>query len=285
GGDLAFDDEAMLRGAALDGRGRAEASMGVDAGDVDGDGDDDLFMTHLIGETNTLYLNDGSGQFEDDSLRFSSGRLSLPWTGFGCALMDVDLDGRLDLFVANGAVRANLERRAAGDALPYQEPDLLFLRDGEGDFVDASEQVEGLRPHRVSRGVAPGDIDNDGDVDWIVFHLDAPLRLFVNQTLAPGRDDPVRWFGLDLRTAAGSPALGAEVRLRFADGSVALRTVRASRGYMTSGDPRLRFGLADREPIVIEIRWSDGRSEQREVPALGRYHRWSAVDLADEGAP
>ncbi|MEM9557598.1 MAG: CRTAC1 family protein [Acidobacteriota bacterium] len=291
GSPLTFDEEAMQRGAALDGRGRAEASMGIDAGDVDGDGDLDLFMTHLIGETNTLYLNDGRGQFEDGSLRFSSGRVSMPWTGFGCALMDVDLDGRLDLFVANGAVRANLERRAAGDPFPYQEPDLLFLRGDDGDFVDASDRVDGLRPDLVSRGVAPGDVDNDGDVDWLVFHTDGPLRLFLNQTIPhriPGDPTPrsdrdasnARWLGLDLRTAAGRPALGAEVRLRFADGTSAVRTVRASRGYMSSGDPRLRFGLAEgAEPTRVEIRWPDGATRQRAVPALGVYHRWT-----DEGS-
>ncbi|MCG8459268.1 MAG: CRTAC1 family protein, partial [Holophagales bacterium] len=286
GSPPSFRDEAMLRGAALDGRGRAEASMGVDAGDIDGDGDEDLFMTHLIGETNTLYSNDGQGQFEDISLRFSSGRASLPWTGFGCALMDVDLDGRLDLFVANGAVRAAHERRAAGDVFPYQEPDLLFLRSADGDFVDVSERVEGLHPDHVSRGVATGDVDNDGDVDWVVFHAGGPLRLFLNQTLHPHREAPdsLRWLGLDLRTASGSPALGAEVRLYLDDGSVALRTVRAGRGYMTSGDPRLRFGLGEgAEPADIEIRWPDGSREHRAVPPLGSYHRWTAGDVKEAG--
>ena len=311
GEPLRFRDEAMFRGVALDGRGRAEASMGVDAGDVDGDGDEDLFMTHLIGETNTLYINDGQGQFEDGSLRFSSGRVSLPWTGFGCAFMDVDLDGALDLFVANGAVRAGLERRAAGDAFPYQEPDLLFLRDAAGDFADASDRVTGLHPDYTSRGVAAGDVDNDGDVDWVVFHVGAPLRLFLNQTLNPGdtenpgdtdakdrdnRDKSPRWFGLDLRNAAGSPDLGAEARLHFENGktedgddgserrrTVILRTARSGRGYMSASDPRLRFGLgagldtdAARTAAELEIRWSDGTVERRPVPELGRYHRWTA---------
>ena len=280
-GAARFRDEAMFRGAAVDARGRAEASMGVDAGDVDGDGDEDLFMTHLIGETNTLYLNDGRGQFEDGSLNFSSGRASLPWTGFGCALMDVDLDGRLDLYVANGAVRANLDLRTTGDPFPYQEPDLFFLRNEDGDFVDASASLNGLQPNFTSRGVAPGDVDGDGDVDWVVFHAGGPLRLFLNRTLEPHQGDSdgsgSRWLGLDLRTHYGSPALGTEARLHFDDGSVILRTVRTGRGYMSAADPRLRFGLRrDAEPLELEIRWPDGTQQRYDLPETGKYHRWTA---------
>lgn len=274
GGFVSFRDEAMFRGSAVDARGKVEASMGVDAGDVDGDGDEDLFTTHLIGETNTLYLNQGDGHFEDGSLRYSFGRAGLPWTGFGCALEDLDLDGRLDLYVANGAVRANSGRRAAGEPWPYQEPDLIFLSSPSGDFVDATDRVSGLQPDLTGRGVAIGDIDNDGDADWVVFQTGGPLRLFLNTTLGgPSGPD---WLGLDLRLPQGSPALGTQARLRFDDGRVLLRTVRSGRSYMSAADPRLRFGLGGGpRPTAIDLIWPDGTAESRPVPRPGQYHRWT----------
>jgi hypothetical protein len=104
-GAVHYSDEALLSGVALNRAGKAEASMGVDAGDFDGDGDLDLFMTHLMGETNTLYVNDGTGLFEDRTLETGLGAPSFPLTSFGTAWLDYDNDGRLDLFVASGAVR------------------------------------------------------------------------------------------------------------------------------------------------------------------------------------
>ena len=131
---MAFTDEALLAGVALNRDGKAEASMGVDAGDFDGDGDLDLFMTHLMGETNTLYVNDGSGLFEDRTLETGLGAPSFPYTSFGTASLDYDNDGWLDLLIASGAVRILEEQSRAGEIHPLKQPKQLFrgLQRGPG---------------------------------------------------------------------------------------------------------------------------------------------------------
>lgn len=265
-GFVRFVEQAPMRGAAVDQDGKVEASMGVDAADVDSDGDEDLLMTHLIGETNTLYLNDGAGFFTDSSLRFASGRGSLPWTGFGCAFVDLDLDGRIDLLVANGAVRANLDQRAAGDPFPYREPNLVFLQNDGGDLT-SSRVLSAETPIEVSRGLATGDLDNDGDLDWLVFNLGGPLQLHWNRSPADG------WIGLDLRTADGRPALGATIRAENDQGAQLLRRVRSEGSYLSSRDPRVVLGLEASAPVEVEITWPDGERQTVENLEPGRYHR------------
>jgi hypothetical protein len=135
--DGRFVDEGLMSGVAYNAEGAAEASMGITAGDFDGDGDDDLFMTHLVTETNTLYVNDGGGRFTDATSRSNLGAPSLRYTGFGAGWLDADADGDLDLFVANGAV-AIIDALATDSPYPYAEPDQLFENLGDGRFADAS---------------------------------------------------------------------------------------------------------------------------------------------------
>ncbi|HUO87448.1 MAG TPA: VCBS repeat-containing protein, partial [Thermoanaerobaculia bacterium] len=142
-GDGTFREEALLAGCAVDGQGRAQASMGVDAADFDGDGDEDLFLTHLTGEANTLYVNDGSGMFRDGSIAAGLAAPSLPFTGFGTAFLDYDGDGRLDLLAANGAVRQIEALARAGDPYPLHQTNQLFRNlgagaDGRVRFADVS---------------------------------------------------------------------------------------------------------------------------------------------------
>ncbi len=144
-GDGTFSDEALLAGSAVNAEGRPEASMGVDAADFDGDGDEDLFMTHLVAETNTLYLNNGSGMFEDASIQSGVGVASWSHTGWGTLWFDYDNDGWLDLLIANGAVRAIEELEQKGDPYPFHEPNQLLRNLGNGRF----EEVTG-RAGRVS---------------------------------------------------------------------------------------------------------------------------------------
>jgi len=262
-----FREEAMFRGSAVDRHGKAEASMGIDAADLDHDGDLDLLLTHLIGETNTLYRNDGQGLFEDASLSTDLGTRSLRWTGFGCSFFDLDRDGWLDVFVANGAVRANPELRAAGDDFPYREPNLLFINDGHGGFEEVSVGSPDLAAAHVSRGVAPGDLDNDGDLDLVVFNGRGPLQIFVN---------PLRskqpWIGLRLVSKEGRDALGARVSITRSDGQKILRRVRTA-GYLTTRDPRLLFGLGDEDVRPsIEVLWPDGSVEGWTDLENNQYH-------------
>ncbi|MDA8018258.1 MAG: CRTAC1 family protein [Thermoanaerobaculia bacterium] len=267
-GDFRFREEGMIRGAAVDRNGKVEASMGVEVADLDADGDEDLFMTHLIGETNTLYLNDGSGYFADVSLGSALGQKSLRWTGFGCALFDADRDGRLDLFVANGAVRADPTQRSQGDPLPYREPNLLFLNTGDGEFHDVSHRLLDSGVDQVSRAAAPGDVDDDGDLDLAVFNIGGPLQLYLNET-----SNENHWIGLRLLDSNGRDAQGAEVRWSDLEGRTFLRRVSSTAGYLSARDPRLLIGLGSADiPVDLDVRWTDGSREFWQQLGVDRYH-------------
>ncbi len=267
-GDFTFVEEAMIRGSAVDGQGRAEASMGVDAVDLDHDGDLDLHMTHLISETNTLYRNDGDGYFEDVSLQTLLGTQSLRWTGFGCAFFDLDRNGWLDLVVANGAVRADPTLRSDGDPFPYREPNLLFLNDGGQGWTEVGHTMPAFGPLHVSRGVTPGDLDNDGDLDLLVFNNRGRLQVFENplRTANP-------WIGLSLIDRHGRDALGAKVTLRGSTGKLT-RWLRTTSGFLAARDPRLLIGL---EPVgltpSVEVVWPTGEVETWSALMSDRYHR------------
>ncbi|HEX2164473.1 MAG TPA: VCBS repeat-containing protein, partial [Thermoanaerobaculia bacterium] len=207
-GDGTFRDEALFAGAALDEMGRAQGSMGVDAGDYDGDGDLDLFMTHLSQETNTLYRNDGRGLFVDWSSEAGLATPGLAGTAFGTAWFDYDNDGWLDLFVANGAVTKILSLVRQGDPFPFHQQNQLFrnlggeAEGGEGEGIRFAEVTADAGPalalSEVSRAAAFGDVDDDGDVDVLVTNNDGPVRLLVNQV---GSRRP--WLGARLLAAGG----------------------------------------------------------------------------------
>ena len=179
--DGTFKDTAFLAGAAVSGTGQAEASMGVDAGDFDNDGDEDLFITNWLDQMNVLYLNDGAGNFEDRRAASGLGAPSLAKTGFGAGWLDVDRDGWLDLFIANGGV-ATIEALArANDPFPLKMTPQLYRNLGNGRFEDVSSRAGSVfKIADVGRGAAFGDIDNDGDTDLIVGNTNGKLRVLVN---------------------------------------------------------------------------------------------------------
>ncbi|MEM7051095.1 MAG: CRTAC1 family protein [Acidobacteriota bacterium] len=263
-----FAEEGLLRGCAVNADGRAEASMGVDAADFDRDGDEDLFITHLDGETNTLYLNDGDGQFLDRST--ASGLANPSWksTGFGTSWLDYDNDGHLDLMAVNGAVKAIAEQRQAGDPFPYRQPNQLFHNTGEGRFEDVSSsagEVFGLS--EVSRGALVGDLDNDGDSDVIITNAEGPARLLLNTV---GQD--ASWVGFELAPAHRAPT--SRVEVRFADGGVLWGRSRTAGAYASAGDPRVLLGLGKgREIRQVLVHWADGRIEAWPPLAIDEYHR------------
>ena len=181
-GNARFENAANLSGTAVNWEGVSEGSMGVDAADFDNDGDDDLFMTHLVGETNTLYVNDGNGLFTDRTNAAGLGTPSRGFTGFGTSWLDYDNDGWLDLFAANGEVRHIEEQVLAGDPHPLRQKNQLFRNLGNGQFVETSDEAGlALDLEEVSRGVARGDLDNDGDSDLIVTNNAGPLRFLLNE--------------------------------------------------------------------------------------------------------
>ncbi len=258
-GDGTFRNEALWAGAAINSAGMAEASMGVDADDFDEDGDDDIFMTHIMEETNTLFVNDGKGLFEDRTSAAGLASISLGKTGFGTGWFDFDNDGWLDLLVLNGAVRALAERARAGDAYPLGQPNHLLRNTGKGKFEVASDRAGPSFPLiEVSRGAAFGDIDNDGDTDVLVSNNNGPARLLINQI---GTNN--HWLGLRLLVEDGTrDALGARVEVVRATGKKRWRRVRTDGSFCSSRDPRVLVGLgSDTGVKEVHVTWPDGSRE------------------------
>ena len=256
-GDATFENTALMAGVAVNAYGKAEASMGVTAGDFDNDGDEDLFMTHLDRETNTLYLNDGAGNFLDVTDQRKLGRISVSNTGFGSEWFDYDNDGDLDLFIANGAVK--IEEALRGQPYPYQERNQLVRNDGTDGFTDVTAMAgPALEAVEVSRGAAFGDIDNDGDIDIVVANNSGPTRLLRNQA---GADN--HWLTLRLvGTQASRDAMGARVAVLRKDQAPLWRRVHTDGSYLSASDPRVHFGLgADTALEGVLVIWPDGTTE------------------------
>ncbi len=274
GGAVAFIDQALLAGSALNSEGQAESGMGVDAADVDGDGDEDLFVSHLTRQTNTLYRSDGTGSFQDASLRSGLGSPSWSFTGFGAAFLDLENDGWLDLVVVNGAVKT-IPELAAGEQLPLHQTNQLFRNLGP-NATNGSVRFEDLSAasgafgslSEISRGAAVGDLDNDGDADLVVSQTAGPARVWINEV---GQDRP--WLGLRLLDAEGRrDALGARATLLRSGREPLVRHVRTGGSYASARDPRVLFGLGDLEQVDrIRVEWLDGTVEEWPGPGVNRY--------------
>ena len=257
-----FRDTALHAGAAVNGAGTAEASMGVTAADFDADGDGDLFLTHDTGETNTLYVNDGEGVLEDrtDVAGLAAG--SLAFTGFGTGWLDVDNDGDLDLFAANGTVRFVPGQAAASDGPPLRQRNQLWLNDrGRYRRTDGGPA---FALEYASRGTAFGDLDNDGDVDMVVANNHGRARLYLNDTAGAS------WLGVIVDSVT-SPSIGAQV---WTDQpGIGPRRVRTDGSYGSAHDPRVVFGLGTVEGTRrVTVRWHDGVERQFGPLAVNRYH-------------
>ncbi len=280
-----FRNVGLLSGTAMNPHGKAKAGMGVDAGDFDNDGDEDLLVANLRGEGNDLFVNDGSALFEAQSERSILASASQPFTGFGAAWLDVDDDGLLDIFVVNGAVQTLEAERQAGDPFPLRQTKLLLRNLGNGRFEDAT--IRGgpaLQQVDVSRGAAFGDIDNDGAPDVVVAANSGPVRLLMN-TAGRGR----HWVGLRLAGRAGTgqqPAggtraegsvrvrdmLGARVAITRGDGLTLWRRARSDGSYASANDPRVLAGLGpSSRPVKVRVIWPDGKNEEWNDVRIDRY--------------
>ncbi|MHC4427553.1 MAG: CRTAC1 family protein [Planctomycetota bacterium] len=268
-GDGTFRDDSLLSGCALNEDGRTEASMGVDAADFDGDGDEDLFMTHLRDETNTLYRNDGTGVFEDFTFEVGLGVASRAYTSFGTAWVDYDNDGWLDLVIANGAVTTIEALARRGDPYPLHHTNQIFRNRGGDRFEEVTDRAgEAFRVSEVSRGAAFGDLDNDGDTDVLIVNNSGPARLLVNEV-----GNRNSWIGLRMMDRDGrSDLLNTRVEVVREDGTSLRRRVRVAASYCSSNDPRVLLGLG-RDPSIrsVRARWPDGELEEWTDLAVGRY--------------
>ena len=255
-----FEDAALLAGAALGASGERKADMGVDAGDFDNDGDEDLFMTDLTTQGSTLYVNDGAGQFEDQSARSGIRLASLPYTGFGAAWLDYDNDGRLDLLAVNGFVTQNLDALGPDNPFPLQQRNQLFHNAGDAQFVDVTDRAgAAFELSEVSRGAAFGDVDNDGDTDVVVANDAGSVRLLLNEV-----GNRLSWIGLRLVGTDGArDMLGARVAVTRGDGSTIWRRARADGSYASANDPRVLVGLGNSAEVLrVQVTWPSGRFEE-----------------------
>ncbi len=265
--DGTFRNTALLAGAAVSPEGLAKASMGVDAGDFDNDGDEDLFIAELAGQGADLYVNDGSGVFTDESARTGLRLLTLPFTGFGAGWLDIDNDGLLDLAVVNGAVTHSSEALARNERFALQQRNQVFRNTGGGRFEDVSDRAgPAFRAEEVSRGAAFGDLDNDGYTDIVVANDGGPLRVLLN------RGGRAHWIGLRLAGTSGRDMLGARVAVTRGDGVTLWRRARADGSYASANDPRVLAGLGASEASpVVRVYWPGGTVEEWTGLPVGRY--------------
>ena len=263
-----FINDALLAGAAVNRNGQTEAGMGVDAADFDRNGTDDIFVTHLMDETNTLYVNLGQALFEDRTRETGLGMPGRRFTGFGTIFFDYDNDGWLDLFVANGAVQLLPDLVRQKDPFPLGQPDQLFHNTGKGTFSEVlDEAAPEFQFTEVGRGVACGDVDNDGDMDLLVTNNNGPARLYLNQV-----GNRNHWLGLRLVGKGGRDMLGAQLEVVVSKDNVLRRRVRTDGSYLSGNDPRLLVGLGSATRIEIaRVRWPGGTVEEFKNLAVDQY--------------
>lgn len=255
-----FKERSLLSGTAYNAEGMPQAGMGVAAGDFDNDGDEDIFKTNLTNEGCNLYVNDGHGNFYDASVEFGLFRPTFPYTGFGTEWFDYDNDGRLDLFIANGAV--NRIESLRGSPFPFNQINQLFHNEGEGKKFREMTGVAGpaFAISEVSRGAAFGDIDNDGSIDIVVTNNNGPARLLLNQTHSLKRN---HWLLIRLEAAHGNRfGIGAKIEVRQR-GRKLLRRAHTDSSYLSANDVRVHFGLGEDARIEgLIVYWPDGKIEE-----------------------
>ena len=251
-GVLRFRNEALLWGCAMDDHGFAKAGMGVASADFDDDGATDILVVNLERQTDSFYRNAGT-HFVDETSRIGLGVSSRRFTRFGVALADFDNDGDLDMYQGNGRIDHSPEFE--GDD-PFAEPNVLYRRLGERyEVVPPEGGTRDLLVH-TSRGVAMGDVDDDGGVDLVVVNRDAPAYLLMNRVGQSGN-----WARFRVVNRYGSDAIGATV-WATAGTTRQRRSVRPATSYLASHDPRVHFGLGEATGVSgVEVHWPSGETE------------------------
>jgi enediyne biosynthesis protein E4 len=265
--DGTFEERAMLSGVALSSEGLEVGNMGVDMGDFDRDGKLDFSITNYADQPKGLYLNQGDTGFRDVTFSAKIAQASLPYVSWGTGFADFDNDGLPDLVIASGHVYPDVDTVPRN--VKYREPLLLYRNNGNRTFDEIAGPAalnDGAMQSR--RGVAFGDINNDGNMDMVIFNVGAPPSLFLNDTKNSNHRTLFKLVG----TKGNREAIGARVTVTSATRSQ-LEEIKAGSSYLSTSDPRLHFGLAgDSVMDKVEIRWPNDEVETlRNVPADAIY--------------
>ena len=249
-----FEEIGMLSGIALSGDGQEQGSMGVDWGDYLHEGRLAMFITNFTEQPDTLYRDLGKDSFADVSWAAKLAQPTYPLVGWGTAFFDMDNDGWLDIFIANGHVYPQVDSIPGG--APYREPVQLFRNNRNGAFENVSSVLADLPPES-RRGAAFGDINNDGMVDVVVINVGSPPSLLLNTSSNTNHRVLVQLQG----TKSNRMAIGARVTVKAGD-LVQMNEVRAGGSYLSQNDPRLHFGLGQQSRMAtVEVRWPSGSTE------------------------
>jgi enediyne biosynthesis protein E4 len=246
--DGTFEEVGLPNGCSVSDDGLEQAGMGVGVGDVNLDGNLDIFKTHFMDDTNVLYVNDGKGYFENETIPAGLG-VETRYVNWGAGIVDLDNDGNPDLFYVTGNVYPEVERKRPQYQL--KTPRVIFRNLGTGKFEELVDQGSpGISKAHCSRGCAFGDFDNDGDVDILIVNLNEPPSLLRNDLRGNNH-----WLKLKLvGTKSNRSAIGTRVTCHYGGKRQAQELV-AQSSFYSSNDPRLHFGLGSAVTVDLEIRW------------------------------
>jgi len=254
--DGTFTDVAVTAGAAFNEDGREQAGMGTSVADFNGDGRLDIFKTNFSDDTSTLYRNNGDGTFEDATFAAGLG-LHTQYLGWGTMFFDFDNDGWPDLIVANGHVYPEVDKYHLGSN--YQEPRILYHNNGNGTFTDISASAGvGITSAASSRGLAVGDLWNDGKLSVVISNMNSPPSLLVNQIRSSNH-----WIGIQtVGTRSNRDGIGAGITVNIGKRRL-VDEVRSGSSYISNSDRRVHFGLGTAERVdSVQVRWPSGLVEQ-----------------------
>jgi hypothetical protein len=264
--DGTFTDVAVVAGAAFNEDGRAQAGMGSTVADFNGDGKLDIFRTNFSDDTSTLYRNNGNGTFDDVTFTVGLG-LHTQYLGWGTMFFDFDNDGWPDLLLVNGHVYPEVDKQHLGSN--YQEPKILYHNNGNGTFTDISDSAgNAVTTATSARGLAVGDLWNDGRISAVISNMNAHPSMLVNQVKSGNHWVAFRTIG----TKSNRDGIGSRITVS-AGGRMRVDEVRSGSSYSSSNDMRVHFGLGQTTKIeFVQVRWPSGLSERFENLRIDSIH-------------